>query len=162
MPEETLVTLAMSVVTDQFKALKHGNVTGSVFRLMAEDVVPLYDCPTKGANVMRKLKPGALLVAFSDPGPMRQVNTADQVFGYIPRTAKLLPVTGIDADGLYDPEKRAAAEAALPPIEDMCAAQAATEKRARFHQNLFVVGMVAVFLLAVLTIFLTSPAVPKK
>ena len=104
-PEETLLTIALSVVTDQFKVLKKGNVTGNVYRLMAEEAVPLYDSPTRGANVMRRLRPGSLLVGFGDPGEMRQINTADQFFGYIKRSVKLVPVQGLDPRGSVRPRK---------------------------------------------------------
>ncbi len=110
MADETLLTIALSVVTDRFKVLKEGNVAGSVYRVLADEPVPVYDTPTHGSQVMVRLKPGALLVGFSDPGEMRQINTAGQMFGYIKRSVKLVPVAGLDPEGLYDPEKRAAVE----------------------------------------------------
>jgi hypothetical protein len=61
--------------------------------------------------------PGSLLVVFDDPGKMRQVNTAEQTFGYIERNVKLAAVDHMIPAEVYDPRLRAAAEmrlAALP------------------------------------------------
>jgi hypothetical protein len=62
------------------------------------------------------VKPGSLIVVFDDPGKMRQVNTADQTFGYIDRKVKLTPVNNMIPAEVYDPKLLAAAEAALPPL----------------------------------------------
>jgi hypothetical protein len=154
--------IALSVVTDQFKVLKQGNVAGRVYRLLSKETVPLYDSPTSGAHVMRKLKPGTLLVGFSDPGEMRQVNTADQLFGYIKRSAKLVPVAGLAAVELYDDEKRRAVEATLPPIDQMGLAHAAAESRTKRNQNLFMMGFVLLIVLGLLSMVVLSPASPAK
>lgn len=151
------MSIALSVVTDQFKVLKNGNVAGSVYRLLAEQPVPLYEAPTRGANVMRRLKPGSLVVGYSDPGEMRQVNTADQVFGYIKRTVRLVPVQGLDPEGLYDPERRAAVEATLPPVEQMGSAFAIQQSRTKRNQNFFMMGFVLLILLGLGSVLLHSP-----
>jgi hypothetical protein len=160
--DETLLTIAMSVVTDQFKVLKTGNVAGSVYRLLAEGPVSVYESPTRGAHVMRKLKPGTLVVAFSDPGELRQINTADQVFGYIKRTVKLLPVPGLDAEGLYDAERRAMVESTLPPLDRMESDYEASQRRTKRNQHYFMIGFVLVILLSLATVFLHAPAAPVK
>jgi hypothetical protein len=161
--EETLLTIALSAVTDQFKVLKNGNTAGHVYRLMAGETVPVYDSPGPGANIMRRLKPGVLLVGFNDPGPLRQVCTIDQTFGYIKRTWKLVPVGGIDPEGLYDPEKRAAFESGLPSPEEMLAAYTAEQSRTKRNQQYFMIGFVAFILLGIMTtVLLHSPAVPVK
>jgi hypothetical protein len=67
------------------------------------------------------VKPGALLVAFADAGKMRQVNTADQTFGYIDRSVKLAAMDVLIPDEVYDPAARAAAEAALPALDAVAA-----------------------------------------
>jgi hypothetical protein len=53
---------------------------------------------------------------FDDPGKMRQVNTADQTFGYIDRKVKLQPMNNIIPAEVYDPKLYAAAEARLAPL----------------------------------------------
>ena len=162
MPEETLLKIAFSVVTDQFKVLKKGNVAGNVYRLLSEQPVALYDSPTRGAHIMRRLKPGTLVVGFSDPGEMRQINTADQIFGYIKRSVKLLPVPGLDAEGLYDAEKRAAVEATLPPLDQMGLAFSAAEISNKRNQKYFMMGFVVLILLGLLSVLVFSPASPAK
>lgn len=162
MADETLLKIAMSVVTDQFKVLKNGNVSGNVYRLVAEKPVPLYDSPTRGSHIMRRITPGALVVGFSDPGEMRQINTADQLFGYINRSVKLVPVQGLDPDSLYDPEKRAAVESTLPPLDQMGTAFADKQVRTKRNQQLFMMGFVLLIILGLLSVFLHSPTPPVK
>src|SRR5205807_6669516 len=99
--------MAMSSVAKPFNSLKHGNVQGRVYRILSDQPVPLFDMPGPKSPVMLRLKPGSMVVAVSDPGEMRQVNTADQQFGYMARSVKLVPVPGLEPDGRYDPEKRA-------------------------------------------------------
>jgi hypothetical protein len=66
--------------------------------------------------VIARVNPGSLVVVFDDPGKMRQVNTADQTFGYMERAVKLAPVDHVIPAEVYDPKLRAAAEAALPAL----------------------------------------------
>ena len=162
MAEETLLTIALSVVTDQFKTLKQGNTAGSVYRVLADEPVPVYDLPGRGSPVMVRLKPGALLVGFSDPGEMRQVNTANQQFGYIKRSVKLVPVEGLDPEELYDPEKRAAVEAALPPVDEMGTVHATENSRTKRTQHYFMIGFVIVLILGILLVVMLAPATPVK
>ncbi len=162
MAEETLLTIALSVVTDQFKTLKKGNVAGNVYRMLGDEPVPVYDSPAKGSQVMLRLKPGALLVGFSDPGEMRQINTAGQMFGYIKRSVKLVPVGGLDPEGLYDPERRAAVEATLPPMEEMGSAHAAEQSRTKRNQQYFMIAFVLVIILGILLVVMLSSAKPVK
>jgi hypothetical protein len=70
---------------------------------------------TKSA-VLARVRPGSLIVVFDDPGKMRQVNTADQTFGYLEHSVKLAPVNHVIPAEVYDPKLRAAVEAALPPL----------------------------------------------
>ncbi len=162
MADQTLVKIALSTVTDQFKVLKHGNVAGTVHRMLAEEPVPLYESPAKNANIMRRMTPGCLVVVFSDPGELRQINTADQTFGYIARSVKLVPVAGIDPEGLYDPEKRAALEATLPPMQEMGAAHETKVSVDRRNQMFFMVGLLFLALMAIVTMFLVSPAAKPR
>jgi len=163
MAEETLLTIACSVVTDQFKTLKDGDVAGKVYRMLADEPVPVYESPMANAQIMLRLQPGALIVAFSDPWEMRQINTADQTFGYIKRTVKLVPVKGLDPDGLYDPAKRAAVESTLPPVDQMGCAYATQLDQTKRDQKWFMVGFVIVILLGILAkVMLHSHAVPVK
>jgi len=81
--------------------------------------VPVYDQANTTSAVLARVKPGSLIVVFDDPGKMRQVNTADQTFGYLARSVKLAPVNNVIPAEVYDPKLRAAAEAALPPLSAM-------------------------------------------
>ena len=162
MAEETLVDVLLSVVTDQFKTLQKPDTAGKVYRVLAEEPVPIYDCPTQGANIMRRLLPGALVIGYSSLGEMRQIHTADEVFGYIKRTVTLLPVAGLDAEGLYDPERRGAVEATLPPLKEMGAAYTDEQIRNKRNQYYFMAGFILVILLGLCSTLLHSPASPAK
>jgi heat shock protein HtpX len=109
---------------DELAMLNQGNVMGRVYRLLSEESVKVYDTPSKNSPVIGYIKPGSLVVVFDDPGLMRQVNTADQTFGYIDRKIKLKPIDNMVPDEVYDPKLRAAAEAALARREEAAAAQA--------------------------------------
>lgn len=104
---------------DELAGLNQGNPMGRVFRVLASEPVPLYDDVRPGVApvVTAHIQPGALIVAFDDPGKMRQVNTADQTFGYIAHSVKLVALENVIPAEIYDPKTRAAAEAKLPPIE---------------------------------------------
>jgi hypothetical protein len=157
MQDETFLSLAMAAVTKPFNTLKNGNIQGSVCRILSNEPVPVFDTPAPKSPVMVRLKPGSLVVAFSDPGELRQINTADQQFGYISRSVKLVPVKDLEPESLYDPEKRAAAEAALPPLEGAAPAHAVAQIRQKRHNALFMAGFVVVILLGFLYVA-TRPA----
>jgi len=154
--------MPLSIITDQFKTLKRADLGGKVYRLLTEEPVPVYDLPLLSAPVMRRLQPGSLLVGFSDPGEMRQINTANQDFGYIKRSVTLLPVEGLNPEGLYDPERRAVVESALPSLEEMAAAYATQQTRAKRKQYCFMIALFLVILLGVLIVLTWSPPVPAK
>jgi heat shock protein HtpX len=101
---------------DELAALNQGNLMGRVYRLVSQEPVAVYDQSNTRSPVIARVKPGSLLVLFDDPGTMRQVNTADQTFGYMDRKVKLVPVNHVIPAEVYDPKLRAAAEAALPPL----------------------------------------------
>lgn len=103
-------------VHDELAALNQGNLMGRVYRVIADAPVPVYDLANKTSAVMGRVNPGSLLVVFDDPGAMRQVNTADQTFGYMDRSVKIVPINNLIPAEVYDPKLRAAAEAALPPL----------------------------------------------
>ncbi len=64
-----------------------------------------------------ELAPGALVVALDTPSHMRQVITASDRFGYIPRKVKLQAMDMLPAE-ISDPKVRAAAESQpLPKVE---------------------------------------------
>jgi heat shock protein HtpX len=119
---ETAVTLGAH---DELAALNQGNLMGRVYRLLTESSVPVYDTPSTSSQVLARVQPGALLVVFDDPGSMRQVNTAEQTFGYMERTVTLAPVNNMIPAEVYDPRLRAAAEAALPSVSAALAGAAA-------------------------------------
>jgi heat shock protein HtpX len=101
---------------DELTAYNRGNPMGRVFRVLAPDSIPVYESPTRSAAVLAWVRPGALIVAFDDPGKMRQVNTTQQTFGYVEHTVKLVLIEGLIPAEVYDPVARAAAEAKLPPL----------------------------------------------
>lgn len=107
--------LLPAAARDELSALNQGNPLGRVYRVLASAPVPVYDRDRPGSMVLARVKPGALLVVFDDPGKYRQVNTADQTFGYLDRSVKLEPIKNMIPAEVYDPKLRAAAEAALPP-----------------------------------------------
>jgi Zn-dependent protease with chaperone function len=98
---------------DHLASLNQGSVMGRVYRLMSSESVLVLEKAWTGALVVARVQPGALLVAFDTPGPMRQVNTAAEVFGYIGRDVPLQAMPGMLPQEVYDPRARAAAEEAL-------------------------------------------------
>jgi heat shock protein HtpX len=127
---------------DELASFNRGNPMGRVYRVLAVEPVPVYETPSHQAAVLTKIKPGALVVGFDDPGKMRQINTADQTFGYIERSVKLLAMGLLIPDEVYDAKARAAAEAALPPLSSVM--QPETEAKPQgltFEQILVVIGL---------------------
>ena len=98
---------------DELSALNQGNVMGRVYRVASDEPVSVYEMSNLKSCRVATVEPGALIVGFDDPGPMCQVNTADQTFGYIPRSVVLTPVDDLIPAEVYDPQLRAAAEARL-------------------------------------------------
>jgi heat shock protein HtpX len=103
-------------VQDELAALNQGNVMGRVYRVVAAEPVTVFENHSTNSFRVATVQPGALLVAFDDPGPMRQVNTADQTFGYIRNSVELVPVDDLIPNEVYDPRLRARAEARLAPL----------------------------------------------
>jgi heat shock protein HtpX len=101
---------------DELRVLNQGNPLGRVYRSLASDNAPVFDQPNRGSMVVAQLRPGALLVVFDDPGPFRQVNTAEQTFGYLDHSVKLQLLKDLIPAEVYDPKLREVAEAALPPF----------------------------------------------
>jgi heat shock protein HtpX len=102
---------------DELASFNRGNPMGRVHRVLARCPVAIFETPSANSAVLARVKPGALVVLFDSPGKMRQINTADQTFGYIDRSVKLAAMDLLIPDELYDPAARAAAEAALPPLD---------------------------------------------
>jgi len=134
---------------DELASFNRGNPGGRVYRLVASQPFPVYENPTPQHThdamvVLTRVKPGALLVAFDDPGKMRQVNTADQTFGYMERSAKLVVVPNMIPAEVYDPVARAAAEANLPPLAspETLNAAAAAKKPDSLTVNQIVLALV--------------------
>jgi len=145
---------------DELDSLNRGNPMGRVFRVIAAEPVPVHDDVRPGMKpmVIARVKPGALIVAFDDPGKMRQVNTADQTFGYIERSVKLVPLDHVIPAEIYDPATRAAVEAKLPPLGAV-AVRAEPQPRAPSSnaltaKHLLVAGAVFVVVLAVMLVVL--------
>jgi heat shock protein HtpX len=127
-PPEESMAMPDSLASDEMAMLTAGNPMGRVFRLLEADPVPVYDQPDPKSSILARVMPGSLLVVFDDPGPYRQVNTADQTFGYIPRKTKLRAVDMLPAE-LYDPEARAVAERGLAPLAAPAPPPAVTAKQ---------------------------------
>ncbi|MGB7762835.1 MAG: M48 family metalloprotease [Bryobacteraceae bacterium] len=106
------------VPTDELAAFTRGNPMGRVSRVITSEPVPVYDNIRPGIPpmVIANVKPGALIVAFDDPSPMRQVITAQETFGYMDRSVELVPLENVIPAEIYDPKTRAALEASLPPL----------------------------------------------
>jgi len=108
---------------DELAMLNQGNIMGRVYRLMGDISVKVYDTPSLHSPVVAWIKPGSLMVVFDDPGVMRQVNTADQTFGYIERKIKLKAIDNVVPMEVYDPKLRAAAEEKLAARDAAAKAQ---------------------------------------
>ncbi|MBS1856743.1 MAG: M48 family metallopeptidase [Acidobacteria bacterium] len=120
--------VALAGAQDELSVLNQGNVMGRVYRVAAGSPVPVYDMPNKNSFRAAMVQPGSLIVVFDDPGRMRQVNTADQTFGYMERSVPLKPVDDLIPAEVYDPKLRAAAEARLAPQASAEPVPAATAK----------------------------------
>jgi heat shock protein HtpX len=96
---------------DELAALNQGNIMGRVYRLAGTRPVSVYEMPVTTSMRVATVEPGSLIVAFDDPGAMRQINTANQSFGYISRAVKLQAIDNMIPAEVYDPALRAAAEA---------------------------------------------------
>jgi heat shock protein HtpX len=136
------------VPRDELDSLNRGAAMGRVVRVISAEPVPLYDDIRAGIPPMvtARIKPGALIVAFDDPGKMRQVNTADQIFGYIDRSVKLVPLENVIPAEIYDPKTRAAVEAKLPPLDAAAvraaAKAAAAQPNALTTKHLIIFGVI--------------------
>ena len=113
---------------NELSALNQGNPLGRVYRPLESVDVPVYDRPNPGSVVQAHVSPGKLLVVFDDPGPYRQVNTAEQTFGYMDRRVKLQLLKHLIPAEVYDPRLRETAEASLPPYWTVTAKVQSTAK----------------------------------
>ena len=110
-------------------------------------------------QVQTRVQPGALLVVFDDPGPYRQVNTANQTFGYLDRSVKLQLLNDLIPEEVYNPKLRAAAESILHPLSVAMASASVAKKvhpkpaEGLTSQQIYAAGMLA-FLVFVATFFL--------
>jgi heat shock protein HtpX len=142
---------------DELAALNRGNPMGRVFRVIASEPVPVYDNirPGIAPMVITRVNPGALIVAFDDPGKMRQVNTANETFGYIEHSVKLVQLENVIPAEIYDPKTLAALEAKLPPLGAV--AIRATPQGAASNPNAFtktqIIIVVAVFVVVLVGVF---------
>ena len=122
-PALAAVGLTEAVSQDELSILTVGNPMGLVYRTLAP--TPLYDGPNERSGVLQRIPPGALIIAFDDPGKYRQVVTHDQTFGYIPRAVKLERVDMLPTE-VTDPAARARAEAAHVRAQAVAASQMGT------------------------------------
>jgi heat shock protein HtpX len=89
--------LAEPAVQDELSVVNMGNVMGGVHRLVGSPAT-LYDRPNVHSAVLAQIPVGSLLVVFDDPGPFRQVLTADRTFGYVPLPVHLEAVDMLPAE----------------------------------------------------------------
>ncbi len=122
-PPVALETLE-PIKQDEISVLTAGNPMGRVFRVLS--ATSLYDRPDVRSFIVARVKAGALLVIFDDPGRFRQVLTPDQTFGYMPASVKTQKVDMLPAE-IHDPAARAAMESA--PIAAPAVANAAAGPR---------------------------------
>lgn len=113
---------------DEPSFVNEGNPMGRVYRVLSQTPVPVFDQATAVSIVVTRVSPGALLVVFDDPGPFRQVNTANQTFGYLERSVRLQLLNDLTPEEVYNPKLRAAAEAILPPLSVAMASLPASKK----------------------------------
>jgi len=137
---------------DELAAINRGNPMGRVFRVIAAEPVLVYDDIHPGGTpmVVARIKPGELIVAFDDLGKMRQLNTANETFGYIDRSVKLVPIDNVIPAEIYDAKLRAAVEAKLPPLGATAVradSQATGSSASTFTNTQIVVAAAVVFLL---------------
>ncbi|MGA2269087.1 MAG: M48 family metalloprotease [Bryobacteraceae bacterium] len=126
---------AETIPRDELSALTTGNPMGRVYRLLGAGT-PVYDRADVNSPVLARVAPGDLLVAFNDPGKLRQVITSNQTFGYIPFSVKLQPVDMLPAE-VFDPVGQAAAAPAQG--EQVAAPRAARGSRLNETQVAFTV-----------------------
>lgn len=101
---------------DELAALNQGHAMGRVYRVLSAEAVPVYETNRSNSLVAARVQPGAFVVVFDDLGGMRQVNTAQEMFGYIDRKVRLQPVSGVLPQEVYNPQMRAAAEERLARV----------------------------------------------
>jgi heat shock protein HtpX len=161
-PSIEVMELLPTDTHDELSVLNQGNPLGRVYRVLATDPVPVYDQPKPGSVVQTRVQPGALLVVFDDPGPYRQVNTANQVFGYLERSVKLQVLNDLIPEEVYNSKLRAAAEAILPPLSVAMATASAGKKipdkpaeDLTAHQ-IFVAGVLAIVVFVGMFLLLTK------
>ena len=105
---------------DELSVLTNGNPMGRVFRVLSD--ATLYDRPDLRSATVAKVKAGALLVVFDDPGKFRQVLTHDETFGYMPAAIKLQRVDMLPSE-IHDPAARKSALEALEAQNPAAAAR---------------------------------------
>jgi hypothetical protein len=152
-PQVQLGPMMTGGVQDELASFNRGNPMGRVYRLMSPAPVPVYETPSLQSLVLTRVAPGSLVVAFDDPGKMRQINTADQTFGYIERSVQLAAMDMLIPEEVYNHSARTAAEAALPalgaapqPIVKKPAAQGLTTQQILLAVGLGVVVFGGMFL----------------
>jgi hypothetical protein len=110
----TVVDEALALTNHgELGVFSQGNPMGRVFRLVASAPVPLYDTPSPKSPTLAHIPPGSLVVGFDDPSRMQQICTADETFGYIARSVRLMALPDLMPAEVYDPKLRAAAEARI-------------------------------------------------
>ena len=113
---------------DEISVLTAGNPMGRVFRVLS--ATSIYDRPDVRSFIVARVRAGALLVVFDDPGRFRQVLTPDQTFGYMPASVKIQKIDMLPAE-IHDPAARAAAESAAIAAQAVGEAVAARGLTAR-------------------------------
>jgi heat shock protein HtpX len=88
-----------NVTRDELSVITMGNPMGRVCQVLGGiEPFPLYDHARPGAPVITRVAPGDLLIVFDDPGPMRQVITHNDTYGFLPMSVKLKRVDMMPAE----------------------------------------------------------------
>jgi len=109
-PPLELLDPATTIGQDELSTFTVGSPTGRVFQMLSATSV--FESATKSSHVLARIQPGGLLVVFDDPGPFRSVLTQEEVYGYVPATAKMQKLDMLPAE-IHDPSARERAKQKL-------------------------------------------------
>jgi len=134
------------MVQDELSVLTVGNPMGRVHRILSETTI--YDQASLTSRPLTRVPAGSLLVVFDDPGPLRQVLTHDQTFGYMPKTVKMERVDMMPAE-IHDPAAREAVQAAKSAqVAAKAVAQANTGPAGLTQKQLAITAVLGVIVFA--------------
>jgi heat shock protein HtpX len=124
-PQEGSVPGGDKPADDDLTVLANADPHSSVYRVLDAAPAPLYQRDDPASSVVTDVEPGALVVAFDYSTKMREVLTASQTFGFLPRTVKLEKVNMHPEELFHSATKPAAGEPPAEPPLAMAAVAAA-------------------------------------